>query len=341
MIAILRQALLLGLAALLSWWFMLVELEGPGSSQDAEPATRPVSVVPQLAPPTSPVTEPVAAEPLATPVDEERQEDVALETSPPPPELGLADGEIDGEALAEEGSEEAPEDPEQQVTSTQEEALAQEDASTQEDALAQGEALAQESALAEAEQPAEESVPEAPSIEQLAQDSSLLAEARQELEGDIRRGFTTVLLASPEDQLELARAFGEELVLVPKSAIDPNSTNPSYFRLRTTGPPRVETVHGRPELSKYRQYRDLFDYEYARLPEALRTLRRSVLSRDEVFLFAALIPVSEWAVVVGRRREALASAERAVEDVDRFVLRYVRDKHNRFDLKVENITYAN
>ena len=177
-------------------------------------------------------------------------------------------------------------------------------------------------------------------VDELRQDPELLEEAQREFEGEVRRGFSTVLLAAPEDQLDLARTFGEELVLVPRSALDPNAANPTYFRLRLTGSPSVERVQQAPPLESYRQYRDLFDYEYNRLPEPLRELRRSVLSRDEVYLFAALIPVSEWAVVLGRRQEALEQLGTGPESVRRFTLRYVRTSSGDFDLRVEYVELA-
>jgi len=173
---------------------------------------------------------------------------------------------------------------------------------------------------------------------ELGRDPELAAAARAELAGELRRGFDTVLLASPEEQLEIARAFGEELVLVPRRALDPDGAA-HYFRLDLDGEPVVERVPERPPLG-LRRYRDLFDYEYARLPEALRVLRRSVLARSDVYVFAALIPLSEWAVVVGRRSEALDSTGLEPADVRRFDLRYVRSAEGGFDLRVESIVLA-
>ena len=174
-------------------------------------------------------------------------------------------------------------------------------------------------------------------------DSELLEVAAAELAGERPRGFDTTLLCAPEEQVEIARFFGEELVLVPWRAMDPEATDVTYFRLEVgagASGGRVEAVHGRPPLEGYRQFRDLFEYEYSRLPEPLRELRRSVLTRTEVFLFAALIPASEWALVVGRRREALAEAGAEHEDVREFILHYVRLADGAFDLRVEEIVFA-
>ena len=173
----------------------------------------------------------------------------------------------------------------------------------------------------------------------LMQDQELLARAQQEASGEVRRGFETVLLAAAEDQLDIARFFGEELVLVPRSAIDQDNTDPRYFRLTGGERPVVKQVRGRPPLPKYRQYRDLFDYEYARLPAPLRELRRSVLVRSEVYLFSALIPVAEWAVVIARRQAALARAGRELGEARRFTLRSRRLPDNAFDVEGREILF--
>lgn len=189
---------------------------------------------------------------------------------------------------------------------------------------------------ATAPEPGEEA-PEPPLAEALMEDGELLAAAEAELSGDARAGFATVLLASPAEQLDIARFFGEELVLVPKSGLDPSGREARYFRLVGE---RVERVDARPPLERYRQYRDLFAYEYSSLPPPLRELRKSVLARNEVYLFAALIPAREWAVLVGRRRAALETAGRPLDDVRRCVLRYVRRAGGGFDLAVEEIVFA-
>lgn len=176
-------------------------------------------------------------------------------------------------------------------------------------------------------------------LQALMRDPGLLTRARQEASGEARLGFETVLVAAAEDQLDIAQFFGEELVLVPRSAIDQDNADPRYFRLTGGKRPVVRQVRGRPPLPAYRQYRDLFDYEYARLPAPLRELRRSVLARSEVYLFSALIPVAEWAVVIARRRAALAQAGRGLGDARRFTLRYRRRPDNAFDVEVREILF--
>jgi len=167
----------------------------------------------------------------------------------------------------------------------------------------------------------------------------LLASARSELSGEVRKGFSTVFVTAPEDQVAIARFFGEELVLVPRAAMDPEATDSAWFRVSDSPAARIEHVRGHPPLARYRQYRDLFDYEYARLPGPLRDLRRSVLLRSEVYLFAALIPPGEWAAVIGRRREALERSGRAAADVRRFVVRYDRQGEGTYDIAVQEIVF--
>ena len=127
---------------------------------------------------------------------------------------------------------------------------------------------------------------------------------------------------------------------MPRSALDPEDASPTWFRLSPSGDELVERMAEPPPLEGYRQYRDLFDYEYARLQEPLRELRRSVLSRADVYLFGALIPAREWAVVVQRRREALAECGRSSDEVNRFVMQYRPRPQGGFDLEVADILFA-
>jgi hypothetical protein len=191
--------------------------------------------------------------------------------------------------------------------------------------------------------PAEEPASPRPArvaVEALMNDPALVAAARAEFSAGNQRGFTTVLLAAPEEQIEIARFFGEELVLVPRAAIDPANPQPAYFRLAGRGAPVVERVASAPRLEQHRQYRDLFDYEYARLPVPLRELRRSLVARGEVYLFAALLSAEEWALVIARRGEALERAGRELAEVRRFVLRYARLPGGGFDLRAEEVVFA-
>lgn len=317
-----REVGLVAVAAALTWWSFLRPPED-GAATARVPLPRPLAVAltPLLetppsedAPAPAPAPPPSAAEPEARPADPEP----SVASAPPPPELGAPDEDAD---RAEGGD------------------LAEATASAAEPAEMPRETPMETLGEAPNETP-EETPEETPGAERLMEDAELLAAARHELSGEARRGFATVLLASPEEQLEIARFFGEELVLVPRSALDPAAPNPTYFRLRPDGKAGVEAVAGRAPLAGFRQYRDLFDYEYSRLPAPLRELRRSVLVRSEVYLFAALIPAREWAVVIGRRREALANTGRDLSEVRRFLLRYVRLSGGGYDLRVEEIVFA-
>jgi hypothetical protein len=175
-------------------------------------------------------------------------------------------------------------------------------------------------------------------FESCLQDEGLMAQARAELSEGARKGLTTVLLAAPEDQLEIARYFSEELVLVPRTTLAAGVA-PRYYRLATAGSRGVEVVPSAPPLEGHRQYRDLFDYEYARLPASLRDLRRTVPAREDVYLFAALLSPPEWALVIARRQEALARTGRDLASVRQFVLRYVRVPGG-FDLRVVEIVFS-
>ena len=175
------------------------------------------------------------------------------------------------------------------------------------------------------------------SATELSQDDALLEVARKELSGEAKYGFTTSFRSRPEDQLAIARAFGEPVVLVPRAALASDASARSFELDLARSKPRVKTVKGRPPLERYRQYRDLFSFEYARLPEAVRELRTSIVRRDEVYLFAALIPASEWAVVIGRRREALERLSVDEDDVEEFVMTYVREANGTFDIAVDSL----
>ena len=306
-----RHVLLIVVASFLSWWVLL----RPPVNQSV-PARDPVQAPPSIA--LTPVLEPPSPDPASTleavPEAVPNEAPVADVPAPLPAELGAPEGEgevasaASGEAEDEVGDEDR-EDPSEEAR----------------------EELAEAAAV---------STDEGRAVDELMADADLLSSARSEVAGETRKGFATVLLASPEDQLDIARFFNEPLVLVPRDNLNPESESPTYFRIDATSSTHVQTIAGRAPLEGYRQYRDLFDYEYARLDEPIRELRRGVVARNEIFLFAALIPVEEWAVIIGRRREALAQSGRELADVQRFVLRYVERPTGGFDLIVEEIVFT-
>lgn len=172
--------------------------------------------------------------------------------------------------------------------------------------------------------------------------SEKVQRAADELSGKTRRGFRTVLYSAAEDQLAIARTFGEQLVLVPRKGLDPK--RPYYFVLNAAGGDissgAVRRVDAKPPLAQYRQYRDLFAFEYSDLPDAVRVLRRKVTVRSDVFLFAALIPPSEWAVVMSRRAASLQLSGRKIEDLRRAEMRYVALPGGGYDIRVKQLIFA-
>jgi len=331
MSAFLRQFFTLGVSAGLSWWLFL-GFEGPEPvSVPPAPEPLPVVLTPIALEPSEPEAEeaqqqeqPPVAEPAAMPVAERPEQERAQpeQAEPAPQQLAQAEPpqlEADADAAPESEPEAEPDD----ASSPPPAELGAPD----------GEG---EVAAAQASSAASENV----TVEAAMSSEALLSDATAELSGEVRPGFATVLLAAPEEQLDVARFFGEEVVLIPKSALEGDTETARYFRLALDGTARVESVRGMEVLEKYRQYRDLFDYEYARLPQALRELRRSVLTRADVYLFGALIPAREWAVVVQRRREALAASGRSAEEARRFILRYRSRPEGGFDLQVEDIVFT-
>ncbi len=345
----LRQAALLTVSAVLSWWFILRVPPAPAIPRTISVPPQALEVTPiflenALAPApdpwSAPSPPPIAASqeilpPAKSLPDPEPEAEPAPEASapaPPPPELGAPEGE-EPPGFAPAAAEVDPP------------AQAADDAVAREETVVEEQPEEPVETAAKLEAPPAEDAERAPepsrgSVEALMRDPGLLAEARAEFVRGHSKGFATVLLAAPEDQLAIARFFGEELVLVPRRALDPDAEDPGYFRMTGSGEPRVEAVEGAPPLERFRQYRDLFDYEYSRLPSPLRDLRRSVLARGEIYLFAALLSAEEWALVIARRQEALALAGRELADVRRFILRYLHRPEDGFDLAVDEIVFA-
>jgi hypothetical protein len=303
----LRQLFSLGVALALTWW-LLFRAPAPAHAAGVPAPVGPVSIEPVVENAID-VSELVTGAPPEAPAvnrSETVSEAQEAVTAPPPPEAGSRDGSPDAEAH---------------------------------EAVPVLEHDSEVAAAVDEAAPAEEG-PARTDAAQLAADRSLLVAAEKELAGEVALGFATVLVSSPEDQLDIARAFSEEIVLVPRAALDPEAAGVVSYRLDLTATPRVVEVPGRPPLERYRQYRDLFSYDFERLPRPLRTLRSSVVRRDEVFLFAALIPAREWAVVVGRRQEAVRSLGLQDSDVERFVLRYIRLANGSFDLAVDEVHHV-
>lgn len=303
---LIRQAISFALALACTWWILFV---APGPSADPEP----IEAVESVAAPVSlqiVAEQSVEVASLDSDVSDDESE---VEIPQPPMESGSRDGSEDGTL------DEQVDEPE-----------------TAEGVDATAAAADEPEVTTETQSPDEG--PARADAATLANDEELLDIAAQELAGTAKLGFSTALHSLPEDQLDIAKAFGEVLVLVPRAALDPDAEGVVSYRLDVSGTPRIVEVAGRPPLERYRQYRDLFHYEFKRLPRPLRTLRNSVVRRDQVYLFAALIPVEEWAIVVGRRREAVLALGVEESDVERYVLRYVRLAGGRFDFSVDEVT---
>lgn len=173
----------------------------------------------------------------------------------------------------------------------------------------------------------------------------LLKRAEKEVRGGSRKGFKTVLVCSAADQLAIARAFHEPIVLVPRAGLNPRS--PHYYQLHLGPPARIEKLREMAPLQQYTQYRDLFEFAYKDLPREVRELRRRVFVRGDIEIFGVLIPAREWALVMARREAALAERNtekpdkpRALDSVRRFTLRYARLPGDTFDIRVTEILFA-
>lgn len=309
MIRVIRQLCFFAIAAALSWWFMLA-----GDPVTLTSPPEPPSVPGQLA--LMPVTHAVAEE--VAPISEPTQPELREVSESMPEAISEATAEEREESSASAAAT-PPEPIEEVVEESTSEALSE---------LGDPEAEGEVAAVAE-------SAPDAP--ESLMSDSALVDAARRELSGEVQRGFATDLLSDPTEQLEIARAFGEELVLVPRSSLETSVDQQVYFRLTDGG--EVQRVVGLTHVDAGR-YRDFFQFEYAKLPEPIRRLRKSVLNRGEVYLFAALIPVQEWALVVGRRERALQASGRELDAVRRFTLDYERIGEGRYDIVVDEILFT-
>jgi len=307
MIAVLRQLVFLAVAAGASWWLFLAE----ATPQVASPPDllQPVDQIALLPVPVAPPAAETQAEPA-----EAAPEQLPAELLPAPPERPVDEPAAnEPEATAEDAADELAEP----------ESAGGEAPSELGDPDADGD-IAEQAAVAD-------------SAETLMADVDLLEEARREIAGEVQRGFATVLLGKPEEQLAIARAFGEEVVLVPRSSLGLPRDELTYFRLGAGGEVQRATGLGALDHSRFR---DLFQYEYVSLPDALRDLRRSVLNRDEIYLFGALMPASEWALVVGRRQAALAASGREAGAVRRFTLDYEPRAGGRYDIVVDEILFT-
>ncbi len=314
------QLFLIGVSALLSWWFLLRAPDQPPPSPAPVP---PVDLTLVLSPQAASAAEETVREEtvqdppppkavMGTPAPEpepepEKQpppepaapsEPVEEKPAPPPAEAGTPDGDPEESAAA---------DPEPEPRTD----------------------------------PSADAVRE---LETIEGSKELMRQAKEEVSGKSRKGFRTTFLCTARDQLDIARYFGEPVVLVPRAGLRPGSEY--YHRLVLTGEPGIEEVRSPAPLTRYRQYRDLFAFSYESLPRPMRELRRRVFVRGDVYLFAALIPPREWGLVIVRRDAALEKVnrgrggrKRTHDDVKNFTMRYVRLPGGAFDIQVAGISF--
>jgi len=183
-------------------------------------------------------------------------------------------------------------------------------------------------------------------IKNISSSRKLVDDARHELVGRTRRGFTTEFDTATSDQLAIARYFGEQVLLIPRKGLNPR--NHHYFVIDAATSFETRRVNDVPP-SNFRQVRDLLDRDirYASLPGPLKTLRRQVTLSSEIFLFAAPIPPREWAIVMARRAAALercnaelGGSERTLKDLRRVKMRYVPLAGGGFDIQVKEFVFA-
>ncbi len=318
---LLRELLLMAGAGWLTWWLLLVPRPAAGPAPPAPAPAPSLRLQPRTLNATAPAPEASAAAPA--------------------PESGTPEGEKDR----------PPRVAEEEQGGDAEEA-APEEATGESTAAAAPEEAAEE-AVAEAEDPPPDETPgsaaggetaAADEVRQVMEDAGLRSQARRELAGEASQGFATTILARPEDELDLARFFGERIVMIPKQAF--GSEDPWWYGLDlATG--EIRRHDGAPPLAavqQAREYRSQYidQGQYPRLPDAIRAFRRSFLgtSWKDIYFFGALLSEAEWALVIARRQKALAAAPDPTKPVRRFVLAYRRLDGGAFDLQVRRIEFA-
>jgi len=317
----LRGLLYLAVSAFVSWHVLL--------RAPTETATKPTPVRRVELAVAPKIEEPPAEEPKP---EEERPAD----TPPPPPPPAPPTPDTQEPPAQPEPIEEKPES-EPTPTDTPPEAEA--GSPDGDDEAEETEPVAEEPEVAPEEQIRRE-------IQNIASSQRRVEDARKELVGPARRGFTTEFDTATRDQLAIARFYGEQILLIPRKGLDP--ANHHYFVIDAARSFETRRVNGVPP-SNFRQVRDLLDRDirYSSLPAPLKTLRRQVTLSSEIFLFAAPIPPREWAIVMARRAAALerCNAElggptRTLKNLRRVKMRYVPLKGGGFDIQVKEFVFA-
>ena len=331
MIRFIRYLFLITVATVFTYWLVLYQPGAPLLPGGDRPEPRPVeiAVVPSVE--AQPATVPASEEEVAPAPPDAAAPPPVVKAEPdptPPPETGAPDGADEAKGIS--PSEE-----------TQRDARSHEPTFASERAPSEIEEKAMDAGAKAAAEKAERVREE---IRGISRSETLLQQATEEISGQARRGFKSVFLAAAAEQFAIARFFGEPLVLIPRAGLNPRA--PYYYQL-TGNPPEVTKIREAAPLERFRRYRDLLRYRYKDLPRAVRTLRRQVPNRTDVYLFAALIPPSEWALAIARRKAALVrhnsrrpGKERTESDVSEFVMDYVPLPGGGFDIRVKAIVFA-
>lgn len=180
-------------------------------------------------------------------------------------------------------------------------------------------------------------------LKEIGRSKALLDKANKELSGKSKRGFETIIKTRSEEIIELARAFGGRILLIPKAGLNPKAHY--FYELDVTGTPKVVKVTGEapPTLSKTR---NLLRFEYRQLSAPLRVLRRTVPNRGDIYQFVAIIPAREWAVVIARRNASLdlynrtQAEKKTFDDVRAVEMDYVPLAGGGFDVRVLGFRFA-
>ncbi len=172
-----------------------------------------------------------------------------------------------------------------------------------------------------------------------------LEAAKEELAGLARRGLDRTIYSSARDQLSIARFFGERVMLIPRRSS--KQQQPHYYEIDAAQSNQVVKRNETPPLDRYREYRDLSAYKYGDLPAEIRALRRKVMDRSRIFMFAAFISAREWALVMSRRATAiercnaqLGGSARSEDDLRKVTMRYARLPGGGFDIEVTELLFA-
>ena len=310
---LLRGVFLFSISALLSYWILLYEPGQPILPQEQKSKPQPIAVAPEV---RKRVEDAAFLASLGKPDVEPTQEQEPEPEPPPPqrePEPEFDTDDDDAPPHEKPAEKEIPAPPEQGDVD--------------------GEKQAEKKGPTEDELATEVRK----DIESLKGSKKLLDAAKKELAGKSRKGFQMYFLSDDEEQLDLARFFGESILLIPRRPTH-------YFKLELGHPAKVVKIDGVPPPI-YR-HRTFFEYKYNELPAPIRELRRQIPYRGDILMWGAAIPPSEYAIAIARRTAALTEynrqngANRTLEQVRRVDVRYVPLAGGGFDMRIKQFVFA-